>query len=212
MTWTNTGSGWVVNDLVNRNVYTPWGVSCDMAVNSAGVAVGYGHRRDRSPTRATTPWSSPATAYRIMLGNLGALGAGNGVIPTDTALGINDSGVVVGTATTSSGGLDAFIYYLGGNNTMQDMNTVFASSIPAGWSLTAATAIDNNGDIVGYRDQWVVRHSGVPALAGHPRRRQPGRQGRYQRSHDRAGALQPNRHGLVPGRVHRQTARWTSTT
>ena len=37
-----------------------------------------------------------------------------------------------------------------GNKTMQDMNTVFAGSIPAGWSLTAATAVDNNGDIVRY--------------------------------------------------------------
>ena len=30
------------------------------------------------------------------------------------------------------------------------MNTVFASLIPSGWTLSAATGIDNNGDIAGY--------------------------------------------------------------
>ena len=64
----------------------------------------------------------------IVLGNLGATGRRTVFIQHyDSALGINDSGVVVGTAITSSGVQDAFIYGLGANNTMQDMNTVFAS-------------------------------------------------------------------------------------
>ncbi len=72
---------------------------------------------------------------------------------TDSAYGVNDSGVVVGTSltgTSSSSQNNAFIYNLGGNGLVQDMNTVFASIIPAGWSLTVATAINNNGDIAGY--------------------------------------------------------------
>ena len=33
---------------------------------------------------------------------------------------------------------------------MRDMNTVFASLVPSGWTLSEATGIDNNGNIVGY--------------------------------------------------------------
>ena len=54
------------------------------------------------------------------------------------------------TGNSSTSQNDAFIYNLGGNGLVQDMNTVFASIIPAGWSLTVATAIDDNGDIAGY--------------------------------------------------------------
>ena len=52
---------------------------------------------------------------------------------------------------------------------MQDMNTVFAGSIPKGWSLTAATAIDDNGDIVGYGNNGTPGTQGFlfsPALPG----------------------------------------------
>ena len=52
---------------------------------------------------------------------------------------------------------------------MQDMNTAFAGSIPKGWSLTAATAIDNNGDIVGYGNDGTPGTQGFlfsPALPG----------------------------------------------
>ena len=49
------------------------------------------------------------------------------------------------------------------------MNTVFASYIPAGWSLSAATAIDNNGDIVGYGSNGSSGNQGfllAPAIPG----------------------------------------------
>jgi probable HAF family extracellular repeat protein len=149
VTWTNTGSGRVVNDLVNRSVYT-LGAFGAMAVNSAGTAVGWGNFGGINPLGGCNAVEFTGSGTALMLGNLGALGAGNDVVPDDTALGINDSGIVVGTATTSSGVNDAFIYYPSSNRTMQDMNTVFASVIPSGWSLTAATAIDDNGDIIGY--------------------------------------------------------------
>ena len=92
--------------------------------------------------------------------NLGDLGGGgyigsNGpnVISGDAATGINDYGVIVGESYTTASTYHAFIYGLGGNNTMQDMNTVFGSGgynvIPTGWSLYCAYSIDNNGDIAG---------------------------------------------------------------
>ena len=52
---------------------------------------------------------------------------------------------------------------------MQDMNAVFAGSIPKGWLLSAATAIDDNGDIVGYGSNGTPGTQGFtlsPALAG----------------------------------------------
>ena len=73
---------------------------------------------------------------------------------TDQAQGVNDSGVIVGESAIASGTSHAFVYGLGGNNTMQDMNTVFGSSgyniIPSGWTLTDAYGIDNDGDIAGF--------------------------------------------------------------
>ena len=102
VTWTNTGSGWVVNDLVNRNVYTT-GAFVATAVNSAGVSVGYGFYGGIDVHDSSTPVEFTSNGIPIVLGNLGATGA-NGVYPStyDSALGINDSGVVVGTATTSA--------------------------------------------------------------------------------------------------------------
>jgi probable HAF family extracellular repeat protein len=164
VTWTNSGSGWVVNDLVNRsvpanNVFA----SAALAANSSGVVVG----------TASLPGlpSSSVSAVMFSGGNVVPLGNldANGVAPNDAALGINQSGVVVGYAITTSGAQDAFIYGLGGNDTMQDMNTAFAGSIPKGWSLTAATAIDDNGDIVGYGSNGTPGTQGfllAPALPG----------------------------------------------
>ena len=52
------------------------------------------------------------------------------------------------TGNNTSSGYDAFIY--DPVNGVRDLNTVFSGIIPSGWSLTAATAIDDNGDIIGY--------------------------------------------------------------
>ena len=52
---------------------------------------------------------------------------------------------------------------------MQDMNTVFAAYLPAGWSLTAATAIDNKGNIIGYGNNGSPGSQGfllAPAISG----------------------------------------------
>ena len=64
--------------------------------------------------------------------------------------------MVVGYSLTSANVSRAFIWtptVLNGTTTtgtFQDMNTVFASLIPSGWTLSEALGIDNNGDIVGY--------------------------------------------------------------
>jgi hypothetical protein len=141
-TWTWNGSAWTVNDLINR-----------------GVTVGSG-------TIANFP-SMNTQALKFngdgTYTNLGNLGGGGGIVnmpnvypmshinTANAAMGINDSGVIVGESciTTSGTPYHAFIYGYQGVNTMKDMNTVFASIIPTGWTLNCATGIDNNGDIVG---------------------------------------------------------------
>ena len=48
------------------------------------------------------------------------------------------------------------------------MNAVFAGSIPKGWSLAAATAIDDNGDIIGYGNNGSPARSGFMLAAAVP--------------------------------------------
>lgn len=55
--------------------------------------------------------------------------------------GINNSGQIVGVATTSNGDLNAFLYSGG---SMQDLGTL------TGGTYSVATAISDNGQIVGY--------------------------------------------------------------
>ncbi len=164
-TWTYNGSTWVVNDLINRNLTVggsnPYATgSCyACAVNDNGVAVGGGSLAS-FPSFYTYAWKFNGDGTATWLGTLSS-GPGGGTIvnypfplsqvgSSDCALGINDSGVIVGqSAITQGGATHAFVYGYNGDNAMQDMNTVFAGSIPAGWTLTSATGIDNNGDIVG---------------------------------------------------------------
>src|SRR5208283_3732864 len=63
--------------------------------------------------------------------------------PTSGVGGINDSGLVVGGATTSSGASHAFLYR---NGTMLDLNSLVISPSPF-WGLQGAVAISNNGYI-----------------------------------------------------------------
>ena len=60
---------------------------------------------------------------------------------------INDSGAVVGYTGTQGSTWHAAIWQ---NGTITDLNTLYAGILPAGFVLNNATAIDNNGDIVGY--------------------------------------------------------------
>ena len=64
-------------------------------------------------------------------------------------------------------------------------------------SSTNGTHICGYGTIGGQTHGFLL----TPATGG---RRQPGRQGQYQRPDRRAGTLQPGRHDVDSGRVHRQ--------
>jgi probable HAF family extracellular repeat protein len=76
--------------------------------------------------------------------------------PTDlfsTGLGINNLGQVVGFSGTNNdffaadgNGLRAFLY---SDQTLYDLNNLIAPSSKGGFTLTAASAINNNGQIVG---------------------------------------------------------------
>ncbi|MEH2314415.1 MAG: DUF3466 family protein [Nostoc sp.] len=76
--------------------------------------------------------------------------------PTDlfsAALGINNLGQVVGFSgtnnnffTTDGNGLRAFLY---SDNTLYDLNDLIAPGSDPGFTLTVASAINNNGQIVG---------------------------------------------------------------
>lgn len=107
-------------------------------INDSGQVVGYS--------------GSNAFLYSSSTGlqNLGKLR------PTDVfslALGINNSGEVVGFSGTNNNffapdgnGLRAFLY---SDNTLYDLNNLIAPGSEPGFTLTAASAINNNGEIVG---------------------------------------------------------------
>ncbi len=158
-TWTYNGSAWVANDLINRSLSANNdGAAYALAVNDNGVAVGGGSLAS-FPTTTSNAFRFNGDGTVTNLGNLGGSGSIiNQPFPmsyvgaSNAAMGINDSGVIVGESciNTSQSAYHAFIYGYQGNNTMQDMNTVFAGMIPANISyLACATAIDNNGDITG---------------------------------------------------------------
>ena len=146
VTWTNNGSAWVVNDLIDRSLgQNATGRAHALAVNSSGVAVGWSMLANFPDINQYAAIFSGGSAIDLALPYTGSAGR------VDAAYGINDNGVVVGTSVTgndTSSANDAFIY--DATNGVRDMNTVFASIIPSGWTLTTATGIDNNGDIVGY--------------------------------------------------------------
>ena len=98
-------------------------------------------RRTSSITR--TPTRSPPcrSTFATQLG-LGYLYDGAG----ESGL-INDAGQVVGQITVDSVPHAAIWSAAGG---LQDLNTLYAGVLPPGFVLNNATAIDNNGDIVGY--------------------------------------------------------------
>ena len=82
---------------------------------------------------------------------------------------INDAGQVVGQITVDSVPHAAIWIAAGG---LQDLNTLYAGVLPPGFVLNNATAIDNNGDIVGYgtdaldhTEQAFLLRTGLPGDA-----------------------------------------------
>ncbi|MEH2283213.1 MAG: DUF3466 family protein [Nostoc sp.] len=113
-------------------------------VNDLGQVVGSSGLTGVNDSRAFLYSSSTG------LQNLGKLR------PTDlfsTGLGINNLGQVVGYSGSNNNffaadgnGLRAFLY---SDNTLYDLNDLIAPGSEAGFTLTAASAINNNGQIVG---------------------------------------------------------------
>ena len=102
VTWTNNGSGWTVNNLVNRSLpQNNVGWAEALAANSYGLAVGVSQLAEQPN------WNNCACLFSggnaILLGNFGGEN-GPGGMNDDAATGINDSGVIVGYSDTESTG------------------------------------------------------------------------------------------------------------
>ena len=115
------------------------------AINSRNLIVG------ATGSNSTSGEYSHAFLYDYNAGTLLDLGTLNGGL-TSSAADINDSDQVVGTSwlvTQPTSLYDPTQYhaFLWENGTMTDLNTLIPAE--SGWILTAATAINDNGDIVG---------------------------------------------------------------
>ncbi len=115
------------------------------AINSHNLVVG------ATGTNSTSGEFSHAYLYDYTAGTLLDLGTLNGGL-TSSAADINDFNQVVGTSwlvTQLTSVYDPTQYhaFLWENGAMTDLNTLLPAG--SGWILTAATAINDNGDIIG---------------------------------------------------------------
>ena len=122
--------------------------STGKAVNDAGQVAGFYYLQGDNGLTVNAFLSSGG-----VVSTLGNFGGGN-----SEALGINDSGEVVGFSTTGSGNQDGFVYTSAG---MQDLNVLYASLLVSqtpgqtGFThLGEATAINSEGQIVGEGTYW----------------------------------------------------------
>ncbi|MEH2172368.1 hypothetical protein [Nostoc sp.] len=142
----NSGRAFLYENGQTTNLGTLPGDSYSQAndVNNSGQVVGGSGLTGVNDTRAFLYSSSTG------LQDLGRLR------PTDlfsTGLGINNLGQVVGFSGTNNNffaadgnGLRAFLY---SDQTLYDLNNLIAPSSEGDFTLTAASAINNNGQIVG---------------------------------------------------------------
>ena len=142
----SSGRAFLSDNGIITNLGTLPGDSYSQAndINDSGQVVGSSGLTGVNDTRAFLYSSS------MGLQDLGRLR------PTDlfsTGLGINNLGQVVGFSGTNNNffaadgnGLRAFLY---SDNTLYDLNDLIAPGSEAGFTLTAASAINNNGQIVG---------------------------------------------------------------
>ena len=116
------------------------------AVNSAGKIAG------RSLTSDNRKFN--AVVFDIN-GSTIDLGQFNATFAQSNALGINDAGLVVGTAQRESGTgrMSAFVYDLNASTpTLIDLNAKLdcASDPLQRWDLVSASDVNNNGEIIGF--------------------------------------------------------------
>ncbi len=159
--WTKTGSTWASYTASDLLTVAPalltlypglTGVSA-LAINNSGVVVlGVNNQGlvGGSPNvdQAYYLYNESTQQYT----SLGSLMMWDPIAATLTYNGgheqsINDSGAVVGYTGTQGSTWHAAIWQSG---TITDLNTLYAGILPSGFTLNNATAIDNNGDIVGY--------------------------------------------------------------
>ena len=112
-------------------------------INNSGQVVGWSYAGNGYQHAFCTAANQPINPATDDLGTLGGL--------TSSALGINNSGQVVGYSDTSTDTLlnreHAFLCDSGGH-TMVDLNSLISPA--SWWTLQAATAINDLGQIVGY--------------------------------------------------------------
>jgi probable HAF family extracellular repeat protein len=110
------------------------------SINTSGQVVGY----------SATPGNESAHAFLYTDGRMSDIGTLGGIYTRSLATGINDAGHVVGYSYTEGVGTfrtgHAFVYRDG---VLTDLNRVLNNS-GTGWTLHQATAISNEGQIVGY--------------------------------------------------------------
>ena len=190
--WTRSGSTWTMTPLVQLSQYNQ---SVASGINSLGDIVGgcfdYPQGGFPNPDQIALEFLPNGSVVRI--GSLGNFVAG--------AVGINDSGVIVGNDS-----IHAFVNYTEAPNANVALSTLVSPVSGAGWTLRNVSGIDDNGDIVA-RDEPGREAERLLTDAGDARRRQPGRPGGHQRPDGRAGKLQPDRDGLEQRRVHRRRHR-----
>jgi uncharacterized protein (TIGR03437 family) len=190
--WVSGGSGSAVGKQLGSQTPTLWNNGTAQAlplvpnftyasmtgVNDSGMAAGTAFTFNFSE-----PLSSTGTAHAVLYNN-GAM-TDLGTLSNDTtsaALGINNSGTVVGYSSgqvpditlffaplleIASASSHAIVYM---NGTMYDLNSQLTNG--AGWQLTAATAINNAGQIVGtgliQQQQHAFLLTPVPAVTTPP--------------------------------------------
>ncbi len=139
-TWTKSGSTWTIADL-NPTHSVCKGSSGAYAVNQSGDAVGSGDATGLDNGTMEAVLFQPGGTVVVLPG----LGSAS---PFDAAYGINQGGLIVGTAETSSYAPHAFLY----NNATgtQDLNgRLVTDGSSAGWDLQYAYGITDSGYITG---------------------------------------------------------------
>lgn len=113
-----------------------WGA----AINASGQVAGYSYTASFSLTSGGPYHAFVTDATTQAMTDLGTLGGA-----ASEALAINTSGQVVGWSNTASNTQDGFLY-TGGQ--MLDLNSLLDASDAAAYTISGATAINDNGQIV----------------------------------------------------------------
>jgi probable HAF family extracellular repeat protein len=110
------------------------------AINASGQVAGYSYTASYSITNGGSYHAFVTDATTQVLTDLGTLGGA-----ASEASAINASGQVVGWSNTASGTQDGFLYT---NGQMLDLNSLLDASDAAAYTISGATAINDNGQIV----------------------------------------------------------------